>query len=136
MVRDAKRLMLEIELTVPRLNKAHKYTLGQSLREKALEIAAQSVIAARDKARRQECLTTIDRLVEDMKLYLELGRKLNAYSSGRHDELFLITAGVGRQCGAWLKQHLMGQNPAPRSHVAPERAPILSAGAASSGANV
>jgi hypothetical protein len=133
--KHAQRLLLDVERAVARFPRAHKYSLGARLREEALQIAAHTIRAARDRQQRQQQLQALDRRVDQIKLLLELAQKLNACSYGQFETLYRTAAEIGQQCGGWLRQHPMGQSPAAQNTARPERAPILSTPAASTEAN-
>ncbi len=132
-VKVAERLLLAIEQAVRRFARFHKYALGSDLRKLAMKIATLSHRAWREPDLRTTLLSHLARAVDQMKLALQLGSRLRAFSSfGQFEELARISSDLGRQVGGWKRtcsNHPNGQNAA-RS-ASPQRPKKLSSRAAS-----
>jgi hypothetical protein len=132
-VKLAERMLTEIEEAVRRFPRFHKYSHGAQLRQQAMMTAQIAHRAWRDRAKQDEWIRKLVWQVDDLKLSLQLGARIKAFSSfGQFEALARTASELGRQVGGWHRQrqlHLKGQNPA--HGVAPERAQILSAHTAS-----
>ena len=132
----AERLLLEIEQAVRSFPRYHKYALGTDLRAQAMEVARLCHRAWRDRARQRHWTDQLVWAIDELKLSLQLGQTLRAFTSFRRfEQLIRLAEDLGRQAGGWKRQqqHPNGQNSA--RHAAPKRAEILSTCAASTGAN-
>ncbi len=134
-VKQAERLLVEIEQAVRCWPRYHKYAHGAVLRAKAMEVAELVHRAVRDRARKREWTQQLVWAIDALKLCLQLGSQIRAFASFKQFELLAKLAhDLGRQAGGWLKQQTpTGQNAA--SSATPQRAQILSTCAASNGAN-
>ena len=128
-VKSAERFMADIELAVVRFPRAHRYTLGSDLRAGAMEVARLAHRAWRERA------TSLDPLsdaIDDLKLRLQLGQRVQAFVSFAQFEVLARQVNdLGRQCGGWRKQRrsVSGQSAQPSS-AAEQRPSILSSRAA------
>jgi hypothetical protein len=131
-VKDAERLMGEIEIAVTRFPRAHRYTLGADLRGQVMQIARLTHLAWRDRSNRAERLKALDEAIADMKLRMQLGQQVHAFASFRQFEtLGRLVTDLGRQCGGWQqRRNASGQNGTASAPV--QRPQILSSHAASS----
>ena len=102
---DATRLMVEIENSVRRFSRYHKYTLGTELRRQAMAICRCIVHAAAHRQAAQEA--DLERLVfavEDIKTSIQLARELQALASKTEfARLAELAVAVGKQSGGWRK---------------------------------
>lgn len=135
-VKLAESLLVQIEEAVHRWPRYHKYAHGVTLRSQAMEVAQLAHRAWRDRRQQLTWLNELVWAVDELKLSLQLGMKIRAFSSFRQFEV--IAKGVkelGRQVGGWVKhEHSKGQNAAPRVG-APQRPQILSTRATSAEGN-
>ncbi len=138
-VKAAERLLYELELAVTVFPRKHRYQLGSDMRAEAVEavlLAQEAFRAAREKSRQAELVGELSRVIDKLKLRVQLARRLQCYSAGRFELIAKIVVDVGKQCGGWKRQidlHLNGQNPAPARQ--PERPETLSTRTASIEAN-
>ncbi|MDR3389889.1 MAG: four helix bundle protein [Rudaea sp.] len=135
-VKQAELMLDEVEKAVHRFARFHKYTFGMMLREQAFKVARLAHRAWRDRARQGEWLDRLVWSVDDLKLTLQLGKRIRAFASfGQFEMIARITAELGKQVGGWKRQqqHPNGQNAQPG--VEAQRPKILSTRAASCEAN-
>ena len=122
-VKTSERLLLEVEQAARRFDRAHKYTFGNDLRALAMRITMLSHRSWRERDQRATLLAEMDVAVQQMKLSLQIGSRLRAFSSfGQFEALARIASELGQQIGGWkgnTRIHPNGQNAA-RS-VAPQR---------------
>lgn len=111
-VKQAERLLLEIEQAVRRWPRYHKYAHGARLRDQAMEVAQLAHRAWRDRERQAEWTTKLAFAIDDLKLSMQLGKQIEAFISfNQFEALARLASDLGRQCGGWRKQqHLKGQN--------------------------
>jgi hypothetical protein len=111
-VKQAERLMLEIEIAVRNFPRYHKYAVGAELREQARLVVRLTHRAWRDRARQADWLSRLAFGVDDLKLSLQLAKQVQAFKSFAQFEMIArIAAELGRQCGGWIKQqHSKRQN--------------------------
>jgi hypothetical protein len=132
-VKLTETVLVEIEQAVRGFARYHKYTVGADLRRDALAVARTAIRAWRDPAGRTERLAALDTAVDDLKLTMQLAQRLEAFKSFRQFEALARTiSNLGRQCGAWQRKHLKGQN---RAALPSGRAQTLSARDASTEAH-
>jgi hypothetical protein len=130
-VKSAERLMADLEIAVTRFPRAHRYTLGSDLRSQVMEVARRAHRAWRDRSGQVGRVIELSDAIDDLKLRLQLGHQVRAFTSFEQFELLAREAStLGRQCGGWLKQRSgNGQN---AKAIAPAQRPeILSSRAAS-----
>ena len=114
-VKVAERLLLLVETAVRGFPRFHKYTFGADLRKLAMKIAMLSHRAWTEPELLTTLLSNLSRAVDQMKLSLQLGSRLRAFSSlGQFEELSRTAADLGKQVGGWKKRnsnkHTNGQN--------------------------
>ena len=134
-VRQAERLLVEIERAVRAFGRYVKYTVGTDLRRMAMEVATLAHRAWDERKRAAQWTQQLVWSIDKLKVCLQLGKRLEAFSSFAQFEMLAgLTSDLGRQAGGWnrqqIKLHPKGQNPA--CCCAQERAQILSTHAASS----
>ncbi len=131
-VKLAERVLVEIEQAVRRFARFHKYTFGSELRTQAMRVCRLAHRAWRDRARQAEWLTKLVWSIDDLKLSLQLGSRIQAFASfAQFEMLSRLIVDLGRQTGGWHKQHHPnGQNAYARD-ASSQRAKILSTQAAS-----
>jgi hypothetical protein len=133
----AERLLLEIEQAVKGFARFHKYQTGADLRRQAMEVARLTHRAWRDRPRQLYWTIELCWVIDELRLTLQLGSRIQAFRSFRQFEMLIrLAEALGKQAGGWKRQQqrrLKGQNPA--REAVPERAQILSARDASTGAN-
>ena len=138
-VKDAERLLVEIEQAVSRFNRAHRYALGADMRRQATDVLRHCNRAWRDRPRQLHWVRELVWAIDELKQSLQIGQKLRVFRSFAQFEVLIRNAeSLGKQAGGWCRrlQQPHGQNPAP-AKPAPERAKTLSARTASAyaGAN-
>ncbi len=112
-LRLAERLLVDVEEAVRRFPRYHKYLLGQELRAQAMRIARLSHRAWHDRAGQGDWLKQLVWAVDDLKISLQLGMRIKAFSSfHQFEQLALLTGELGKQSGGWYRQYLKGQQAA------------------------
>lgn len=133
-VKLCERVLLEIEGAVVNFPRYHKYAVGADLRAQARTVARYAHRAWRDYPRRAQWVNRLAFAVDDLKLTLQLSKRLEAFGSFKQFEaLARLASDLGRQCGGWQKQLTKGRNRA--TETSGGRAQILSARDASCEAN-
>lgn len=99
-VRLAERLLVDIEEAVRRFPRYHKYTHGSELRRQAMEVARLTHRAWRDRRRQAEWLNELVWAIDDLKLNLQLGQRIQAFSSfAQFEHLARLVRDLGKQAG-------------------------------------
>ena len=131
-VKQAERLLLEIEQAVRRWPRYHKYAHGAKLRKQAMKVTRLAHRAWRDRPRQTEWTGRLAFAIDDLKLSMQLGKQIGAFISfDQFEMLARLASDLGKQCGGWRKQqHLRGQN-GQEPRAPDQRAEILSSRAAS-----
>ena len=131
MVQQAERLLVEVERTVRRFARFHKYSYGSDLREAAMKVAKLSHRVWRDRDRQAYWIERLKWATDDLKLSLQLGKRIEAFPGfAAFEELARLAADLGRQVGGLHKRHHpKGQND--RRIAGDQRAQTLSSRAAS-----
>jgi len=138
-VKKTKRVLLEVTRSSVRFPRAHRYSLGASLCEDAIQavLASENAFRLSNKSVEQlGAVSTLSDSIDRLKAHWQLAFELQCFSFNRLDEIGGLLDDVGRQCGGWkrkIEQRLMGQSPAVSGRQ--ERARILSTYAASSEAS-
>jgi hypothetical protein len=127
----AERLCADIERAVSRFPRAHRYTFGDELRTQARNVMRLVNRAWRDKANQARWLEKLVWAVDNLKMELQIGQRLRAFTSlGQFEALARVAKELGKQTGGWNRQqHPKGQSSAATRQ--PERSQILSTSAAS-----
>ena len=127
----AERLCAEIEQAVSRFPRAHRYTFGDELRRQARHVMRLVNRAWRDKANQPQWLVDLVWAVDDLKMELQIGQRLRAFTSlGQFEALARAAKELGKQTGGWNRQqHPKGQSSAANGQ--PKRSQILSTPTAS-----
>jgi len=130
-IKNAERLLCDIEQAVRSFARFHKYGVGSDLRAQARLVVR---ICHRTWRNRQMQMDFIDDLIEtvdEMKVLLQMGSQLHAFKSfSQFESLIRLAEDIGGQAGGWKRYlHRNGQN-SPREDVV-ERAKILSGQSAS-----
>jgi len=123
----AERVLAEIETIVGSFARRHKYSVGAELRDAARLTARAAYRAWHNQANRLECIRRLIYAVDDLKLELQIAKRVQAFKSfAQFESLARLISNLGQQCGGWQKeQQRKSQN---QRAVAPvERAQILSA---------
>jgi hypothetical protein len=130
-VRASETVLVSAEQAVARFPRLHRYQVGGELRTDARSVAKLARKAWRNPA--PETIGALSDGIDDLKLSLSTALRVGAMSFAQFEALSLPVNSLGRQCGGWQKKHLAGQSRT--AHAPLGRAPILSAGDASQGAN-
>lgn len=134
-VQLAERVLVEIEQAVRGFPRYHKYAVGAELRSRARCAAQAACRAWRDVGYRTARLRELDAAIDNLKLELQTAQRLHAFKSFAQFECIARNvSNLGRQFGAWQRQHLKGQSQQTDSSAG--RAQILSARDASQGASL
>jgi len=78
--RAAMDVILAIEGEVRQFNRFHKYQLGSRLRDAALECVRWVALAQRREGR-AEAVQTLCEKIDELQLYVNVGREVGAFSS-------------------------------------------------------
>lgn len=134
-VQLAELVLVQIEDAVKTFPRFHKYAIGAELRARARSTAQAACRAWRDVNQRTARLRGLEVSIDDLKLELQTAHRLKAFRSfAQFEPIARNVSNLGRQFGAWQRQHLKSQNSQARSPA--ERAQILSARDASQGASL
>ncbi len=130
-VKQAERLMADIEIAVAHFPRKHRYTVGTDLRTQAMTVACLTHKAWRNTTQRSVRIAELSEAIDDLKLRMQLAQQIHAFASFQQFEaLGRLVTDLGRQCGGWQKRrNTSGQNGAAPASV--QRSPILSSHAAS-----
>ena len=130
-VKQAERVMREVEVAVRHFARYHKYSVGADLRDGARDVARLTHRAWRDSGRKSEWIDALVFAVDDLKLTLQLAKELQAFRSfSQFEGLARLVSDLGRQCGGWQRQRRQGQDG--RTSSSAQRSQRLSACDASS----
>jgi len=128
---------VQIEQAIRRFPRYHKYTIGTDIRNQVMEVVRLGHRAWRDHSRRDHWLAELIWAIDELKISIQLGSRIQAFKSfGEFEQIIRATAEVGACAGGWKRNHHKSQNPV--HSAVPERAQILSGRAAtakSAGAN-
>jgi len=107
--RDATRLLILIEEAVRRFPRYHKYALGTDLRRQAQTICRLIVRANNAGQGREALLERLVLAVEDIKLFIQLGKEVRAFASFQEfQQAAELAVALGRQSGGWRRQARTG----------------------------
>jgi len=135
-VKQAERLLSEIEAAVSRFPRRYRYTVGARLSEQAFETAYAANLAWSDKQHRDELIQELSVAIDRLKLRMQLAQQVQAFASfAQFEALSRVAVGIGKQCGGWQKKRTSTRQNDPEP--APGQSPqILSSRAASSEATL
>jgi hypothetical protein len=115
--RDCQRLLRHTEAVVLRFSRYHKYTVGTDLRQQAFAVMRTAHRAVYDKPQQARHVQALVWLVDDYKLTLQLAMDIGAFVHGKcaaqkptspgfapFESAAQLAAGIGKQCGGWLKK--------------------------------
>ena len=130
-VRLAETLAKDIEQSVSRFQRAHRYTFGADLRADAWAVLTTANRAARKPEQRAQLLQRLVDQVDDLKQRMQLGQRLKLFNSfGQFEALMRSAHQLGQQVGGWHRQfHPKGQSGRAPAH--DQRAMTLSTRATS-----
>jgi hypothetical protein len=99
------RLAVEIGSAVRGFSRYHKYTLGADLRRQAAEVCRWVARAVRFPEQRLRTLEALVMEVENLKITVQLAKKVQAFSSfAQFQRVVELAVLVGKQSGGWWKQ--------------------------------
>jgi len=94
-----------MERAVARFPRAHRYVLGADLRRVSQRICALIVRANEARDERSRVLDQLVITVEQLKLFIQLGKELRAFASfAEFENLARSAVELGRQSGGWRRQ--------------------------------
>jgi hypothetical protein len=103
-LKAAENLWLAIEQAVERFARKHRYSIGAQLRDRAFEVSALANRAWRDRAHQRELVERLRWKIDDLKLCLTMGKRLEAFSGKREFVALALQAEqLGAQAGGWYK---------------------------------
>ena len=106
--RAASELALAVERAVVAMSRRHKYGLGDDLRRQAIGLLTD-VARANRRANRQDVLERMCDSAETLKILLEHGRRLEAFSGfAQYADLAQRTVEVARQAEGWRRHGVSG----------------------------
>lgn len=104
-LRDAKRLLLEIERIVRVFSRYHKYTIGSELRTQCHRMVRYLIGCIHQKRNRLAKLETLFIRIEDIKTQIHLAKELNAFQNFKQFEtLASLAMSVSKQSKLWHQQ--------------------------------
>lgn len=110
-VQLAERVLVEIEEAVRMFPRYHKYAIGSELRSRARGTAQAACRVWRDVEQRTERFRQLEVAIDDLKLELQTAQRLKAFRRFAQFEVIARNvSSLGRQFGAWQRQHLKSQN--------------------------
>src|SRR6185437_9627204 len=80
-VKQAERLLAEIEAAVSRFPRRYRYTVGARLSEQAFETAYSANLAWSDKQHRDERVQELSVAIDRLKLRMQLAQQVQAFAS-------------------------------------------------------
>jgi hypothetical protein len=103
--RDANRLLVQIEESVSRFPRYHKYALGTDLRRQAMGVCRLIVRAvATPQAQRRPQVQRLVHAIDDLKVLIQLAKEVKAFNGfAEFERLVDLAVAIGRQSGAWLR---------------------------------
>jgi hypothetical protein len=109
---------VEVEGAVRQFPRYHQYTLGAELRQQAMQVCRWVARAApvRDAHQRVPILEPCVWPVEDLKMSVQLGKKLEAFASfAQFQRLAGQAVVLGKQSGGWWQRarSVVGVSPSP-----------------------
>lgn len=100
--RDAEQLVIQTEQAVRQFSRYHKYTLGTELRQMAMQVLSNTTHAINQKPLRHKWVARLVLMAEELKLKIQLGKSLQAFSSFKvFESLARLAVAVARQARAW-----------------------------------
>ena len=78
-VKDAERLLVDIEQAVARFVRNHRYALGTDLRRQATEVLRHCNRAWRDRSRQRHWVGELVWAIDELKLSLQIGQQLRVF---------------------------------------------------------
>ena len=131
-VKQAERLLLEIEKAVRTFPRYHKYACGAELRAQALRVCKIAHRAWRHQQQRAKLVGDLVFAIDDLKLLMQLASRLRAFASfAQFEMLSRIASDLGKQAGGWNQQYPSKVQNADAGNAHPQRDQILSTPAAS-----
>ncbi|MDM8544943.1 four helix bundle protein [Candidatus Venteria ishoeyi] len=104
-LRDANRLLVEMEQVVRHFPRYHKYTLGSELRSQVFKINQLIARAWQYKQQTNYYLKRIIRSIDDLKIQLQLAKELQVFRNfAEFQRLAELTISLGKQSGGWLRR--------------------------------
>ena len=135
-VKLAERLLVDIEHAVARFGRGFKYGFGAALREQAMHVALVAHRAWRDRAHQVEHIADLVRAVDDLKLRLQVGQRIHAFTSfAQFEQLARTASALGKQTGGWHRQQQHPMSQSGHRDAGGQRAPILSSRTTPAGVN-
>jgi hypothetical protein len=125
-LKSAETLLVEVERAVISGKRIYRNGYGSDLRQQAQRVAFIAHKAWWERENQPQWSATLKDAVDDLKLRIQIGGRIHAFSSfGKFEQLARLAADLGRQVGGWYKkQHPKGQND--RRYAVDQRAKILS----------
>jgi len=104
-LKAAENLWLAIEQAVERFPaRRHRYGIGARLNDLAFEVYSLANRAWRDRSQQRDLVELLRWKVDDLKLCLTMGKRLEAFSGKREFfALALQAEQLGAQAGGWFK---------------------------------
>jgi len=104
-LRDANRLLLEMEQSVRYFPRYHKYSLGSELRAQVFKINQLIARAWQYKDQSLYYLKRVIRAVDDLKIQLQLAKELKVFRNfAEFQRLAELTISLGKQSGGWYRK--------------------------------
>ncbi|MDR3445945.1 four helix bundle protein [Dyella sp.] len=135
-MKKARTFRAEIERTVGRFRRSHRYSLGTRLCSHAERVVSLTNRAWRDSANAAKWVSDLSWALDDLGEGIQTAKDLGLISANHLGALALMKVDLGRMVGGWKRslQHPNSQNGG--SVVSRQRAVTLSARGASAEANL
>jgi|SaaInl8_150m_RNA_FD_contig_31_1856272_length_1411_multi_13_in_0_out_0_1 hypothetical protein len=100
--KSSYKLLCELYISLKNLNKEHKYTIGEKIKERAFEVLL-TIYSANELINKVPALSEALREVEYIRLAVRLLRDLNALNDKKFVNLSVIIDDVSSQFQKWRR---------------------------------
>ncbi len=101
--RSSYRLLIEVLGIVDNMKKSHKYTVGERLRDEAIDLSVNILTANQIKVLRADKILKSQENIEAIKLILRVLLETKQVSHGRFSAVSLELDDVSKQLSGWYK---------------------------------
>jgi hypothetical protein len=131
-IKLSERVLVDIENAVRGFARINRYSVGEELRTQARAVVRSAKRAWWEKRKQLAHLARLVEAIDNLKIELQLAQQLHAFRSfGEFEAVAKLVGELGRQCGGWRKEAITKSRNASNANPSVQRAPILSAQAAS-----
>ena len=107
--KDAYRLLLDVTRTMKRVSRDNRYTIGQDLRKRIMDIIVMIYRANRTRKKAHIISEMRERLLE-AQVFMRLLCDMRDISEGQYAALAEQTASMSKQMAAWEKSERMRED--------------------------